>query len=156
MRAWISVHATVTLGHREEQMDDETPWSAETIAHATPETARAIPGRRAFFTYLDLGVEEASNGAMKAQMVRATQGFSQPTGWHYHECERQFLYMIKGWVDLQFEDGRQIRLNAGETLMIPGGMRHNEIGTSDEMDLLEILVPAGMRTVPCDPPLGMT
>ena len=51
---------------------------------------------------------------------------------------------IKGWVDLQFEDGRKIRLNAGDTLTIPGGTRHNEIATSEEMDILEILVPAGM------------
>lgn len=128
---------------------------AEKIAHVTPETAKSIPGRRAFFTYLDLGVEEASNGAMKAQVMKSTQGLSKPTGWHYHECDRQFLYMIKGWVDLHFEDGRKLRVNAGDTLMIPGGMRHNEIATSEEMDLLEILVPAGMRTVACDAPEGM-
>ena len=136
-------------------MNDAASKPAEKIAHVTPETAKIIPGRRAFFTYLDLGVEDASNGAMKAQVMKSTQGLSKPTGWHYHECDRQFLYMIKGWVDLQFEDGRQIRLNAGDTLTIPGGTRHNEIATSQEMDILEILVPAGMRTVPCDPPPGM-
>lgn len=136
-------------------MNDAAPKPAEKIVHVTPETAQVIPGRRAFFTYLDLGVEDASNGAMKAQVMKATQGLSKPTGWHYHECDRQFLYMIKGWVDLQFEDGRKIRLNAGDTLTIPGGTRHNEIATSEEMDILEILVPAGMRTVPCDPPAGM-
>ena len=137
-------------------MNDAPSKPSETLVHVTPETAKTIPGRRAFFTYFDLGVEDATGGAMKAQVMKSTQGLSKPTGWHYHECDRQFLYMIKGWVDLEFEDGRKLRVNAGDSLMIPGGMRHNETATSEAMDLLEILVPAGMRTVACDPPEGMS
>jgi uncharacterized protein YjlB len=60
----------------------------------------------------------------------------------------------KGWVDLEFEDGTKVRLTAGDSLMIPGGTRHNETGTADELELLEISVPAEMHTVPCDPPHG--
>ena len=136
-------------------MNDAATKPAEKLMHVTPATAKPVAGRRTFLSYLDLGVEDASNGAMKAQMMKAPQSLSKPTGWHYHECDRQFLYIIKGWVDLQFEDGSKIRANAGDTVLIPGGMRHNEIATSEEMDLLEILVPAGMRTVACDAPEGM-
>ena len=38
--------------------------------------------------------------------------------------------------------------------MIPGGMRHNETATADELELLEVSVPAEMKTVVCDPPPG--
>jgi quercetin dioxygenase-like cupin family protein len=69
-------------------------------------------------------------------------------------CDQQFVYMLKGWVDLEFEDGRKIRLKAGDSLMIPGGTRHNETDTADELELLEISVPAKMETVSCDPPAG--
>ena len=31
----------------------------------------------------------------------------------------------------------------GDSLMIPGGMRHNETGTADELELLEVSVPGG-------------
>jgi len=31
-------------------------------------------------------------------------------------------------------------------------MRHNEIGTSDDLEILEICLPAGMGTVPVDRP----
>jgi len=86
--------------------------------------------------------------------MKATQGMSQPTGWHYHECDQQFIHMLKGWVDLEFEDGRKIRLKAGDSMMIPGGLRHNETATSEEMDILEVSVPAALGTVPCDPPAG--
>ena len=92
---------------------------------------------------------------MRAQVTTATQGMGEPTGWHYHLCEQQFVYLLKGWVDLEFEDGTKVRLKPEESLMIPGGMRHNETGTADELELLEVSVPSEMKTVACDPPAGM-
>jgi quercetin dioxygenase-like cupin family protein len=91
---------------------------------------------------------------MRAQITKATQGLGEPTGWHYHVCEQQFVYMLKGWVDLEFEDGTKVHLVEGDSLMIPGGLRHNETATANEMELLEISVPAKFGTVPCDPPAG--
>lgn len=127
----------------------------QTLAIATADNPVYIAGRREFFKYRELGVTEASNGRMRAQVMEATQGLSRPTGWHYHVCEQQFIYMLKGWVDLVFEDGRQVRLSQGDSMMIPGGLRHNEIATADEMDILEVSVPAKFGTVVCDPPAGL-
>src|ERR1043166_7409135 len=64
-----------------------------------------VPGRRDFFTYRDLGVKDASNGTMRAQLTSAITGMTQPTGWHYHVCDHQFVYALKGWVELEFEGG---------------------------------------------------
>ena len=124
------------------------------LVHATPETAPKVEGRRSFLKYQDLGVTAASSGRMRAQVMSATAGMTKPTGWHYHVCEGQFVYALKGWVDLEFEDGQSIRLQAGESLYISGGLRHNEIATSDTLEILEVSVPADMGTVPCDPPQG--
>jgi quercetin dioxygenase-like cupin family protein len=124
------------------------------LVHATPETAPRVEGRRSFLKYQDLGVTAASSGRMRAQVMSATAGMTKPTGWHYHVCEGQFVYALKGWVDLEFEDGQSIRLQAGESLYISDGLRHNEIATSDTLEILEISVPADMGTVPCDPPEG--
>ena len=126
-----------------------------TLAHATPETATVTPGRREFFKYHDLGVADASDGQMKAQIMTASKGLSRPTGWHHHECDSQFVYVLKGWVDLEFETGEKIRVEAGHSLFIPGGLRHNETATADELEILEVCTPAEMGTVPCDPPAGM-
>lgn len=122
------------------------------LAHGTMETAKVIPGRRDFFSYHDLGVDEASDGAMKAQVMKATQGLSRPTGWHYHTCESQFVYVVKGWVDLEFETGEKIRVGEGQSLYIPGGLRHNETATADELEILEVSVPGELGTVPCEAP----
>jgi quercetin dioxygenase-like cupin family protein len=125
------------------------------LRHATTETAPFVPGRREFFKYRDLGVTDATNGEMRAQIMSAVTGMTEPTGWHYHVCESQFVYALKGWVDLEFETGETIHLQAGESLLIPGGMRHNETATSNDLEILEVCVPADMGTVPCDRPESM-
>jgi quercetin dioxygenase-like cupin family protein len=124
------------------------------LAIAKADNATYVPGRRDFFKYRELGVTEASNRRMRAQVTSCTQGLGRPTGWHYHVCEQQFVYMLKGWVDLEFADGTRVRLEPGDSLMIPGGTVHNETATANELELLEISVPADMRTVACDPPAG--
>jgi quercetin dioxygenase-like cupin family protein len=128
--------------------------SAQKVAHARISEPVLVKGRREFFQYRDLGVAEASAGAMRAQVMTSSQGMSRPTGWHYHECDGQFVYIMKGWVDLQFEDGRTIRVEEGDSLFIPGFLRHNEIRTSETMEILEVSVPGQMDTRPCDPPEG--
>jgi len=129
--------------------------SAGTMVHATALNSPLVPGRRAFFTYRDLMVAGATGGKLRAQVMSSSHGLSQPTGWHYHVCEAQFIYALKGWVDLEFEDGRTVRLQAGESMLIPGGMKHNEIATSSEFELLEVVLPGEMGTVPCDKPDGI-
>ncbi|MDO8943883.1 MAG: cupin domain-containing protein, partial [Desulfobacterales bacterium] len=102
----------------------------------------------------DLLVSEASNGRMRAQVATAIEGMTQPTGWHYHVCEGQLVYTTRGWADLQFNDQR-IRLEAGDSIFIPGGVPHNEIATSTDFEYIEVSVPAEMGTVACDPPAGL-
>jgi quercetin dioxygenase-like cupin family protein len=115
-------------------------------------TAPATQGRRSFMTYRDLGVMAASNGKLRAQTMATITGMTEPTGWHYHTCEGQFVYALKGWVDLEFETGEKVRVKAGESLFIPGGMKHNETATSDDLEILELSVPGAMGTVPCEKP----
>jgi quercetin dioxygenase-like cupin family protein len=126
--------------------------SGQKVAHARIAEPVLVKGRRDFFSYRDLGVAEGSAGTMRAQVMKSSKGMSEPTGWHYHECDGQFIYILKGWVDLQFEDGRTLRVEEGDSLFIPGYLRHNEIRTSTEMEILEVSSPGVMGTKPCDPP----
>jgi len=64
--------------------------------------------------YCDLGITAASSGKIRAQVTIGAEGMTQPTGWHYHVCEGQFVYMLSGWVDLEFEDGQKLRIQSGE------------------------------------------
>jgi len=143
----------------EETMPDVVTRSSETasrqkVAHARISEPVLVKGRREFFKYRDLGVADASAGTMRAQVMMSSKGMSRPTGWHYHECDGQFVYVLKGWVDLEFEDGRTIRIDEGDSLYIPGFVRHNEIRTSDTLEILEVSAPGQMGTTPCDAPEG--
>lgn len=124
------------------------------LAIAKASDPKYIPGRRDFFKYRELGVTEATNGFMRSQVTIGSQGMTQETGWHYHICDAQFVYVLKGWVELQFEETGTVRLEAGDSINIPGYLAHNEIRTSDELEILEISVPAALGTKPCDIPAG--
>jgi len=135
-------------------MNDQAMTSpAMKVAVASKDNANYVAGRRAFFKYRDLGVTEGTNGVMRAQVTSAEQGMSKPTGWHIHKCQAQLVYMLSGWIDLEFED-RKVRVKAGDFIMIPGHTPHNETGTSDTFELLEVSIPAEMGTEPCEAPAG--
>jgi mannose-6-phosphate isomerase-like protein (cupin superfamily) len=111
-----------------------------------------VPGRRAFFRYRDLGLEQATHGRMRANVSSSIEGMTEPTGWHYHECEMQFVYSLKGTVTLEFEDGTVSTFGPGDAFFIPGGVRHNEIHISPDREAIEISLPGKIGTVPCERP----
>ena len=111
-----------------------------------------VQGRREFFQYRELGVTKATEGKMRAQVTIAKQGLSEETGWHVHLCDGQFVYILEGWVDLEFAGGRKERIVAGDSIFIPGDTPHNETATSDEFQILEVSIPADMGTEPCGKP----
>ena len=124
----------------------------ERIVIARKEQANYVVGRREWMKYRELGVSKGSNGRIRAQVTSASEALSEPTGWHTHLCEGQFVYMLTGWIDLEFAGNRVERLEAGDSVYIPGNTPHNEIATSDSFELVEISVPADMGTKPCAPP----
>lgn len=110
------------------------------------------PGRREEIKYRDMGLEKATKGDVRAEVMHVSVGVSRPTGWHYHECDFQYLHMIKGWVKMEFPGEGSMILEAGDSITIPGGVIHQELASSDNMELLEITVPAKIGTVPVDEP----
>jgi uncharacterized protein YjlB len=93
---------------------------------------------------------------MRAQVTSSSQSLSQLTGWHIHHCEGQFVYILDGWLDLEFAGGNVVRLATGDSLYIPGGTPHNEIQTADAFPLVEISAPVDMGTEACGPPNAWT
>ena len=130
----------------------EVAEQADDFTLAKKDEAVYVKGRRDWMKYRELGVTEASGGKIRAQVTSASQGLSEPTGWHVHHCEGQLVYMLSGWVDLEFAGGKVVRIEEGDSMYIPGGTPHNEIATSEGFELVEVSVPADMGTEPCDSP----
>ncbi len=124
-------------------------------SHSTAKHPVMVEGRRDFFSYRDLAIKEASGGRMRGQIMKARRGMTQPTGWHYHTCDNQFVYVLGGWVELEFETGELLRLESGDTVLIPGGLKHNELRTSDDFEALEVSVPGELGTVACEKPANL-
>ena len=122
------------------------------VVIARADNPELVKGRREFFSYRELGVTKATEGKMRAQVTIATQGLSEETGWHVHLCEGQFVYILEGWVDLEFAGNRKERIVAGDSIFIPGDTPHNETATSEEFQILEVSLPADMGTEPCAKP----
>ncbi len=144
---------TSTLADKPDSTEPMDEQSGE-IAVSSSAQPVFVAGRRSFMKYRDLGVTAASDGRLRAQVTSSSEGLSEPTGWHIHLCEGQFVYMLSGWVELEFAAGRMVTIEAGDSIYIPGGTPHNETRTSDNFELLEVSLPADMGTEVCPPPAG--
>ena len=124
---------------------------ADLLCQQLEEAEFGKTGRRSFFEYRDTGLSDLTNGDYRAQVMRSTD-VMESTGWHYHEGDLQFGYVLNGWVDLEFEGGRTERVAAGAALSIPSGLVHNEISCSTDFEALEVVAPAQMETISCEAP----
>ncbi len=114
------------------------------VKHA--EDAAFDQGLRAFFAYRDLGITEASGGKIGAHVIRAVPGEGAKPDWHTHALDFQMVYVLRGWVDFEYEDIGAVHLKAGASIYQPPGIRHRELAHSDDLELLEITSPAEFET----------
>ena len=62
---------------------------------------------------------------------------------HFHSVGFQLIYCYKGWVDLVYEDqGPPFRLHAGNCVIQPPEIRHRVLFASENIEVIEIGVPA--------------
>jgi mannose-6-phosphate isomerase-like protein (cupin superfamily) len=109
-------------------------------AAATPFTR---DGPRADVEYRDLGWARASGGAIGAKHIRAIRPFDAETGWHWHDMTGHFVYVLRGWIKFRFAGvEEEIIVRAGSSLSQPAGVAHNVVGRSDDLELIEVNLPA--------------
>jgi mannose-6-phosphate isomerase-like protein (cupin superfamily) len=103
-------------------------------------------GLRAFFDYRDLGIREATDGRVVAHVIRAADGGDFSSQPHLHRTSFQLVYVLKGWIAFDYEGQGEVRLEAGDCVHQPPGIRHRELGHSDDVELLEIVMPGDFAT----------
>ena len=110
-------------------------------------------GPRADVEYRDLGLAAATNGRIGIKHIRAIMPLPAPTGWHWHDMTAHFVFVLRGSVTFRFAgvDG-DVTVTAGSGLSQPAGVPHNVVGRSDDLELLEINVPASYGTFDAPPP----
>ena len=103
-------------------------------------------GLRSYFEYRDLGIADASNGEVIAHVIRAKEGSNATGDWHVHDCNFQMYYVIKGWINFEYEGHGFKTAKAGDCVMQPAGIRHREMEHSEDLELIEIVSPADFQS----------
>jgi len=103
-------------------------------------------GLRSFFEYRDLGIKQATDGKVVAHVIRAAGGSEFSSQPHRHSAAFQLVYVLKGWIEFEYEDQGVVRLEAGSSAYQPPEIRHRELGHSEDLELLEVVMPADFKT----------
>lgn len=106
----------------------------------------AEDGLRPYFLYRDLGIKDATQGKVLAQVIRAKEKSTTPLGYHSHVLDFQMSYMLKGWARMYFEEVGEIRVEAGDSWYQPPGVKHELLEYSDDWEVIEITMPADFET----------
>lgn len=97
---------------------------------------------RAGMQYRDL-IPSRLGGSIIASHIRIPDGGPVPDMVHFHKVGFQLIFCYRGWVDVLYEDqGEQIRLHAGDCFIQPPEIRHRVMFASDNIEVIEIGVPA--------------
>jgi len=108
------------------KLADQAPW---------------IIGRAGMY-YRDL-IPDRLGGSIIASHIRIPDGGPVPDTVHYHTVGFQLIFCYRGWVDLVYEDqGEPFRLFAGNCVIQPPEIRHKVLFASDNIEVIEIGVPA--------------
>jgi quercetin dioxygenase-like cupin family protein len=119
-----------------------------TVSHAND--AEFVSGLRSFFEYRDLGIKGATEGRVAAHVIRAVPGAPFNGTPHRHGVAFQLVYVLRGWVEFEYEGQGKVRLEPGSCVHQPPGIRHRELGHSDDLEMLEIVMPADFTTQEVD------
>ncbi len=103
-------------------------------------------GLRSFYEYLDLGIKAATNGRAAAHVIRAAAGQEFSSQLHLHKTEFQLIYILKGWIEFEYEGQGVMRLEAGSCVHQPPNIRHRELVHSKDIEILEVVLPADFAT----------
>ena len=109
--------------------------------------ARFERGLRSFFEYRDLGIKAATDGRVAAHVIRAASGGEFSSQPHLHKTDFQLVYILKGWIEFEYEGQGRVRLEAGSCVYQPPEIRHREVGHSEDIEMLEIVLPGDFKTV---------
>ena len=106
-------------------------------------------GLRTYAKYRDLGVAEASQGLAQAHVIRLI-GPCNPaevSKLHFHDVDFQMVYVLKGWVKTYLEGVGETTFNEGSCWTQPSRIKHLIMDYSDDVELLEVILPAEFKTV---------
>ncbi len=72
-----------------------------------------------------------TRGGMRIERI-VSQGQASPEGFWYDQAEHEFVQLVQGYAELEFEDGRAVTLRPGDWLEIEAHVRHRVRSTAPD------------------------
>jgi mannose-6-phosphate isomerase-like protein (cupin superfamily) len=143
-----TVKSKVSAAAKAKPVRKVRPKQRIAVSHHREEDFKA-DGLRAYAQYRDLGIAQASHGLAHAQVIRLI-GPCNPaevSKLHYHDIEFQMVYVLKGWVKTYMEGEGETLMQVGSAWTQPPRVKHMILDYSDDVELLEVILPAEFKTV---------
>jgi hypothetical protein len=105
-------------------------------------------GLRTYAKYRDLGIADATHGLARAHVIRLV-GPCNPeevSKLHFHDVEFQMVYVLKGWVKTYMDGVGETTYQQNACWTQPPKIRHLIMDYSDDVELLEVILPADFET----------
>ncbi|MGH6776599.1 MAG: cupin domain-containing protein [Bradyrhizobium sp.] len=118
------------------------------VSHYRDEDFKA-DGLRAYASYRDLAIAEATDGLARAHVIRL-KGPCNPievSKLHFHDVDFQMVYVLKGWLKTYMEGQGETLMKEGSAWTQPPRVKHMILDYSDGAEVLEIILPADFKTV---------
>jgi quercetin dioxygenase-like cupin family protein len=141
----------------ETAMRDLGEWPVQTfhVSHLQDAEFRG-DGLRPYVVYRDLGARAATGGLVDAHVNARGRPFDRDavSKRHFHDVKFQMVYVLKGWTRAEFDGHGEHLMKAGSCWIQPAGIKHTVLEYSDDLEVLEIILPARYDTVEVDEPPG--
>ena len=125
-----------------------TRWTPQEFMVQHLKSGKFKTGLRSYAAYRDLGVQNATDGAVQAHVIRLL-GACDPdvvSIRHLHGVQFQFLYMLKGWMIGEY-NGRRVKMEEGSCWIQPNSIPHTVLDYSENCEMIELILPGDFKTV---------
>lgn len=102
-----------------------------------------VPGPWPGLEHLDLALGEASNGVLGGRRIRAASlDVPVDTGWHCHNADFEFIYVLEGSITIENEAGEHYTLGPGAAGIHPARFWHRRYGATPDLEYVHITAPS--------------
>jgi quercetin dioxygenase-like cupin family protein len=126
------------------QLRRDREWQGQRFVHNQGDGAPWQPFRIPGFTARDTTINANTKGVASVMVARPA---GQAAPWTRHEGDILFTFVMSGGMTLEGEGKEPYRLSPGDAFVIPPGLTTRYGAATDDLELLEVSLPASFPTV---------
>ncbi len=126
------------------RLDPDKDFDGQKFCRHQKSLAQWLPWRLDGFEARDIGIGAATAGVASVKVARpAGESFD---GWHTHDADIHFTFVLEGEMTLSAQGENDRRLTAGDAFVIPPAFKTRYTDLSADLELLEVTLPAQFET----------